>query len=56
MQLRSWYTKRGGKSDLQVPQNHKGQTKRDYGRIGLFAMHDGKLPDGTQVLAAAVAD
>ena len=25
-------------------------TLRDYGRIGLFAMNDGKLPDGTQVL------
>ena len=25
-------------------------TLRDYGRIGLFAMNNGKLPDGTQVL------
>ncbi len=25
-------------------------TLRDYGRIGLFAMHNGKLPDGTRVL------
>jgi len=27
-------------------------TLRDYGRIGLFAMRNGKLPDGTQVLPA----
>lgn len=25
-------------------------TLRDYGRIGLFALHDGVLPDGTRVL------
>ena len=25
-------------------------TLRDYGRIGIFAMHDGVLPDGTRVL------
>ncbi len=25
-------------------------TLRDYGRIGLFALHDGVLPDGTEVL------
>ena len=25
-------------------------TLKDYGRIGLFAMQDGALPDGTQVL------
>lgn len=27
-------------------------TLRDYGRIGLFALNDGKLPDGSEVLPA----
>lgn len=27
-------------------------TLRDYARIGLFALHDGKLPDGTEILPA----
>ena len=31
-------------------------TLRDYGRLGLFALNDGQLPDGTPVLADEAHD